>query len=373
MRWLRRLLVFLSIVAFVLVAVIWIRHGGGDLFPNRTTDPEMTWDQVEVVANLELPPGNIAVSRSDRVFFSFHPEANPEVQLAELIDGNAIPYPTENAPTLESILSLRIDRQNRLWVLDNANHGTGKPQILAFNLINDRMIHQHDFDKVIAPLGSHLNDFQVDPAGRKIYIADASIMAKNPAIIVYDTQTKISRRLLENHESVSPEHYVPVVQDKKMQIFGVFAIRPGVDSIALDRTGEWLYFAAVTARHLYRVRTRDINDESLSPGELAKRVEPYGRKTMSDGISTDNQGNVYLTDLEHSAIVLMGADRKMRTLLKDRRLRWPDGLSFGPGGWLYITCSSLHTVIMESRETVQSHAPYQIFRFRPPAGAVPGH
>ena len=56
-----------------------------------------------------------------------------------------------------------------------------------------------------------------------------------------------------------------------------------------------------------------------------------------------------------------------------RRLRWPDGFSFGPDGWLYVTCSSLHEVIGRSGAHVRSRAPYQIFRFRPGKEGIPGH
>jgi sugar lactone lactonase YvrE len=82
---------------------------------------------------------------------------------------------------------------------------------------------------------------------------------------------------------------------------------------------------------------------------------------------------VYLSDPDQSAIVVLEPDGSLRTLLKDPKLRWPDGFSFGPDGWLYVTCSALHHVIMKSGAHVRSHAPYQIFRFRPGPGGVPGH
>ena len=147
--------------------------------------------------------------------------------------------------------------------------------------------------------------------GTQLYIADASIFGQRSALIVYDIQAGSARRVLGGHPSVTPQDYVPVVEGQKMLIFGIFAIRPGVDSIALDRTGEWLYFAPVTNEELYRIRTRDLTDMELSSGELAARVESFAPKTMSDGISTDIAGGIYLTDLEHSAIVRLGPDGAM--------------------------------------------------------------
>jgi sugar lactone lactonase YvrE len=102
-------------------------------------------------------------------------------------------------------------------------------------------------------------------------------------------------------------------------------------------------------------------------------VERFALKTMSDGIATDLEGNLYLSDLEGSAIVLLQADGRLRTLLKDDRIRWPDGFSFGPDGWLYVTCSALHQVIGLSPEDIRAQAPYQIFRFKPGPAGIAGH
>ena len=63
----------------------------------------------------------------------------------------------------------------------------------------------------------------------------------------------------------------------------------------------------------------------------------------------------------------------MVTLLRDPRIRWPDGFSFGPGGWLYFTCSSLHQVIGRLPSSLRDNAPYQVYRFRPGTSGVPGH
>ncbi len=368
-----------GVVALALLA-LWIRYGGGGDFEDRTTDPLLSTAALQVVADLELPPGNIAVSQTGRIFFTFHPEAGPEINVAELVNGEPVAYPgPEFQPQgshplrFQTALSLRIDRQGRLWVLDNANHGLGQPRLLAFDLATGELVHHHDFPSEIAGIGSHMNDFQVAPDGRRIYIADASIVAKTPALVVYDVERQQSRRLLEGHPSVSAEPFVPVVNGRRMVLFGVVAIRPGVDSIALDRRGEWLYFGAVTAQQLYRVRAEDLRDEGLSEVELGERVEAFGAKTMSDGITTDLADGVYLSDPEHSAVLRLGPDRELRTLIKDPRLRWPDGFSYGPDGWLYVTCSALHHVIGRSRDHVRNHAPYQIYRFQPGELGLAGH
>jgi sugar lactone lactonase YvrE len=373
-------LVLLGLIV-VLVFAVRIRHGGGEYFPDRTGAPSLPETALETVAELDLPPGNIAVSASGRVFFTFHPEGQPSaIKVAELVDGKPVPFPDgvfqkerDGAPFFDTVLAVRIDRQNRLWTLDFARHGAGKPRLLAFDLETRQVVHDHVFPSDVAGLGSMLNDFQVDAAGETIYIADASIFAMDPSIVVYDIQSAKSRRALTDHPSLDAERFVSRVRGRDVVIGGVFAIRPNVDSIALDLQGEWLYYAAVTAQKLYRIRARDLKDPALTPEELRKRVETFAEKTMSDGMTMDLEGNVYFGDMDHDAILAVGPDRQMRTLLKTQRLRWPDGFSFGPDGWLYVTCSSLQDVIFRSAEHVSAHKPYQIYRFKPGAAGVPGH
>jgi sugar lactone lactonase YvrE len=363
------------VVGFVVVLLLAVRilFGGGARLDDRTGAPAIPSSAIEVVANLDHPPGNVAVSPDGRVFFTFHPDGDPPVKVAELVDGKAVPYPVADQSGLfDTVLSVRIDRQGRLWTLDHGRYGRGQPRLLAFDLATGKEVHRFDFPSDVAGFLSMLNDFQIDAAGEKIYIAEASPIVHSPAVIVYDTTTKTSRRVLHEHPSVRTEDYRIQAPGRDMVVLGVFTLRIGIDSIALDRKGEWLYYGPVTGGTMYRVRTRDLNDTSLSPAALGERVERFAPKTISDGLSSDDQGNIYVTDPEHSAVSALGQDRKLRTLVKDARLRWPDGMSFGPDGWLYLSCSALQDVLFVPSSTMRAHAPYQIFRFKPGGTAPAG-
>jgi sugar lactone lactonase YvrE len=378
----RSLRLVASLVAVIAVLLLFVqaRYGRGDRLEDRTTAPELPASALEVVANLDHPPGNIAVSADGRVLFTFHPDAKPPIKVAELKDGKPVPYPdaafqepSTTEPHFQSPLAVRIDQQGRFWVLDYADYARGQPRITAFDLATNELVHRYDFPADVAGLGSMLNDFQVDARGERIYIAEASPILHTPALIVYDVVKQKSRRLLEGDPSIQAKPFILQAPGRDMVIFGgLYALRIPIDSIALERTGEWLYYGPLSGDRMYRIRTRDLDDANLSPADLSARIEDYGPKTISDGLTTDDAGNVYVSDPEHSAILTLTPERKLRTLLEEERLRWPDGFSFGPGGWLYVTCSSLQDVLFVSQQRMRDNAPYQIFRFKPGPSAVPG-
>jgi sugar lactone lactonase YvrE len=372
------------LLATILALAVKMRYGGGNAtFPDLSGSGGLPESALEIVAELPMPPGNIAVAPDGRVFITLHPEAHPDLKVVELVEGEMQPFPDEdfqfpdrNPEAFDNVLSIRIDRQNRLWALDNGHHGLHPGRLLAFDLTSRARVHEFTFPRDIAGLGSHLNDFQVSPDGQHVFIADSSFFAKTPALIVYDVRERQARRLLEGHESMRGDFFTPVVHGRKMELFGLVSVRPGVDSIALSRDGTWLTYAAITSRKLYSIAVPVLLNEKLTRGQLAERVRTLvPSKTMSDGMTTDDRNNIYLSDLEHSAIVLWRADdKKLHTLVKSEQLlRWPDGFSFGPDGWLYVTCSSLHEVLGRTPGQIRDHAPYHVLRIKPGPSATPGH
>ena len=151
---------------------------------------------------------------------------------------------------------------------------------------------------------------------------------------------------------------------------GIASLRGGIDGIALDH--EWLYYGALSGSGLYRIRLSDLRNEKLPPGQLVNRVERYSDKPLSDGLSVDLEGNIYITDVEHSSVFVVGKQRELKTLIQSPDIRWPDALSFGPGGYLYLADSALPELILQSQEHIEASGPYRIYRFRPGFDGIPG-
>jgi sugar lactone lactonase YvrE len=231
----------------------------------------------------------------------------------------------------------------------------------------------HVFARADAGVGSFFNDFQVSPDGATVFIADINVFGNRPALVVFDVATRTARRLLQGDASVKEQEWLIRAPGRDMLILGgLLTLRPAVDSIALDARGEWLYYGPMAHTSLFRIRTADLLDRTLSAPELAKRVEKYGDKPLSDGLSMDAEDNVYVTDVEHRGIARIAPDRTLHTLIKDDRVRWADGLSFGPDGWLYVADSAIQDHLFKSKSYIREHAPYFLWRFKPGPSGTPG-
>lgn len=338
----------------------------------------------EVIASLDTPSGNLAVSSAGRVIFNFHPEHQEPsgAKFAEVVAGSWAPRSDLDAH-INTVLSLRISASDRLYLLDFAQHGfQGTPKMVVFQLgassADDRFLYQYEFPKAVAGMGSMLNDFNLSPDEGSIFIADTGMVSGTPALLacqVFAMEMGLEdacQRRLQGHRSVIPEAVdINVNGDSPLVIARSVHIRIGVDSIALDRQGEWLYYAPVSSSTLWRVPARKLLLQATEADAQAS-VEAFSSKPITDGISVDNEGNVLLTAFEHSAVAKVDAtSRNISVVLRDRHhLQWPDGLSFGPDNWLYVTSSALHHSFSGRR--VADFAPFYIVRMKMDVGAAAG-
>jgi sugar lactone lactonase YvrE len=116
---------------------------------------------------------------------------------------------------------------------------------------------------------------------------------------------------------------------------------------------------------LFRVPAAVATDFSKTPEAVAASVEAVGKKPLSDGIRVDSAQNVLVTDVDHNGIALVnGVTGERKTLLKDPRIRWADGLSLGGDGFWYLADSAIPHQMLQSKEHMAQNAPYYIFRFK---------
>lgn len=366
--------------ALLLIAALAASVGCGtpdpDKFNRSLADaaPLYSASRLEVVAELPLPPGNLGVSSSGRVFFSFHPEAHPPgVKVAELdAEGRPQPYPSaawqsprEGGPAWITPLALRVDAEDRLWVLDHGDYADEPATITAFDLGSGEVVHRHAFSTQIAPWGSMLNDFVVDAARGFIYIADTGPYTFKPGLVVYHWPSGEAWRALDEHVSVEPEDHHHVVQGRFLRAYGL-ALQLGVDSIGLSADGSLLIYGPLSGEKLYALDTAQLREQGRGPELLEASVRVFGPKPTTDGIVVDQRGVVYMGAIEREGLArLRPEEPRLQLLVRDpERLAWVDGLALSADErYLYATVSDLHRVLGADAESIARGAPYRIVRW----------
>ena len=336
--------------------------------------------RLEVVAELSQAPGNIAVTPDGRLIISQHALYMPPYPVIELLpDGSTKPFPNEawavkpgkDGVGLTSVLGIQSDQQGIVWMLDN---GMGTSRLVAWDTRKDAL---HKIVEVTEPgrvYNSFFNDLALDPVHNTIFISDVA-SPQNSALVVVDLKTGKSRRLLEGHPSVLPEPLPIVIGDKSMSVDKEGKGKPtiGVDAITIDTKSEWLYYGAAQSESLWRIRTADLVNENLSDADLATRIERYGDRPICDGITIDGADNVYITDLTNYAIGVVEPSGNYRILFRDEKLLvWPDGMSFGPDGYLYVVANQLHLSPVFNKGKNLSTLPYYVLRFKSLANGAVG-
>lgn len=363
--------------------------GEGAVMRERYPALEKRESGLEVVARLEkTPPGNIAITPQGRVFLSLHPFGAPSFAVVELLPGGTTrPYPSETwarAPGadgmgLQTVIGLESDKHGVLWLLDHGKGAGEGAKLVAWDTQGERLVRTYPL-KAAAVANSFIQDLVVDPDRGVAVIADmgrGDLIGENmPGFIVVDLKSGEARRVLQGHPSLNAEEVPMVVDGRTITITNPqgqpVEPRLGLNPITLDPANEWVYFGAMNSRMLWRVPLKDLADPALSAEALGNRVQKYGQKAVSDGISIDSAGNVYVTDLGANAIGVTAADGSYRLVVKDALLSWPDGLSYGPDGYFYVTVNQLHRHAVLNGGQAATQPPFLVVRFRALAPSTVG-
>jgi sugar lactone lactonase YvrE len=297
----------------------------------------------------------ITVASDGRIFVNFPYWSDAHsVSVAQLGEKSALtPYPDSNWNSNEGpvdrrficVQSVVADDQDALWVLDPASvkfEGvvSGGAKLVKIDLKTNKVVQDIVFPDSVAPKKSYLNDVRIDTEKGFAFITDSGI----GGLVVVDLKNGQARHVLQNHPSTKAEPSVT------LNIEGVKLVDPKTgepvhihsDGIAYDKGGGFLYYQALTGRTLYRIPALDLENISLSDADLAKRIETVATVPAADGLAFRN-GSIYSTAIEQDAIVRIDLTTKqLQVVAKDTRLKWPDTLSFGPDGSLYVTNSQIH-------------------------------
>ncbi len=329
---------------------------------------------VEMVASFpELQVTGVAVSKQGRIFVNFPNWSDDHtLSVAEIIDGKPVAYPSEEwngagapAKHFVCVQSVYVDESDSLWILDPAapkmqETVKGGPKLVKVDLVKNAVVQTILFSESVAPKKSYLNDVRVDTKTQTAFITDSGL----GAIVVVDLRTGKARRVLEGDRSTQAEKDFKL-QVKGRDLLGENGKPPQIhaDGIAFDGLRGFLYFHALTGRTLYRIKAPDLLNSRLTNSELAAKVETVTETPAPDGMIMGPNGKLYLTDVEHGAIVAYDPEeKKLTSVAADGRLSWPDSLAWGPDGSLYVTTSQIQDMPRFNGGKDMRRIPYHVYK-----------
>lgn len=339
----------------------------------------------EVFATVEQAVGNITFTHKGDLVYSHHPFFNPKFRVVkyDAKTKTTTPFPSEewNTPRetddhyLSNVLGIRNDENGIVWLLDMGQRNPVTPKIVGWNTITDQLERIYYLPKTSVISTSQPNDMVVDTQNGVFVIADEGIGnggdGSTASLIIVDMKTGKTRRLLEGHRTTLPENIPTMIKANPLAVKGKNLL-VGCDGITTDKNFEWLYYAPLNGSKIYRVKMKDLLNESLTEIELDKRIETYSEKPNNGGLSIDNDGNLYLTAMESNSVaVVLAKDKSIHNIVTDEKLLWPDGVSYNKvDGYMYVSAAQVHLGAVFNNGENLAKAPFYIFRFKPLAKGV---
>ncbi|MFV8281204.1 L-dopachrome tautomerase-related protein, partial [Christiangramia marina] len=335
-------------------------------------------NNLEIVSEFpEARPGNITVSEGGRVFVTMSALSSSKYMVMEIMeDGTSKPFGEKewiqkpekgSIKGINSTIGIQTDKSGNLWVLDMGNIKEGQaPKLVSFNLDSGRMNKVFTIPTTVLTDKPFLQDFVIDDKHQVAVIADMTDALNPPiapAFVVIDLKTGYIKRILENHESFQPvDESVSVGNQKvihKRKDGSTIEPRYPLNPISIDEENKFIYYGAMGNTKIYKISAEAVADLSSSPEKLNDEISFHANKPKSDGFKVGKNGNVYVTDVENSAIVRSNSSG-MKTLAKDvEKLSWPDGVAIY-GDTLYIVANQLHNLPLLNNGKDASNPPFLV-------------
>lgn len=320
---------------------------------------------LEVVAALDIRPGNVTVSDNGRVFATVHPFDKPSHwRLIEITGKNTWKaWPNESWQKneegnleyqIDTPLGITRDSNNHLWLVDMGLN-SGRTRIFSFDIASGKHLVTIELPQSIAPSGSFVQDLVVDARGGWIYLADIN----NPGLITVNIATHAASRFSNNKTLQSEKAAVMTIDGHDTEFNGEPA-SVGIDPLTLSPDGRTLFFGAMNGHTWYKVDTKEL--QGADESKIVASVNIVGKKPVSDGAAISADGTHYFTNLNHNGVDMLDTDGNLVPLVRSALIDWPDSVQFGDKNWLYISSNQLHRTPAFTGKGDRGEPPYRILR-----------
>jgi sugar lactone lactonase YvrE len=257
----------------------------------------------------------------------------------------------DNPDGIKAVLGFEIDRNDVMWILDQghiagAQSGPKDEKLILWDIKANKEIKRYVFsDKDSDHKASFLNDVAVDNDTGFAYIADSGIFSYplSGGLIIYDSNTNTARRILDKSPFTRNEpHFFFNIDGNPVTKGG--PMLTGADGIALSGDKKTLYWTNLTGNTLYSLDAAPLRDFNTPEKDIEKAIRIVtSLPSNTDGITSDRDGNLYMTALTLNG--LMRRDAKTGELTRfvyHKSMSWPDTVGWGPEKSLYVVSNHLN-------------------------------
>jgi hypothetical protein len=294
--------------------------------------------------------------------------------------GQMAPFPTESMASaapgevvpLNAVEDVQTGPDDLVWLLDNGRRSETTPKLLGWNSDKKTVASVINLAGPAILQGSFLSEMALDPKSALVVLSDPA-NDTNAALLLLDRPTGILRRVLQGHVALRPDPSVALPSSgaaAKRRLDGRATIpHTGVRSIKIDDDGEWLYFAPIRTKKLYRLSMKLLRDSKTPSEVLAAAVQVHAEIGPCSALAVDEDSNVYVGDMRALGVCVVSAkDKAYRPLVTAPELLCPDGLTFGPDGQLYFFSRAGGG--LRSRDSAQTQ--HRLYRIKPLAEGIAG-
>jgi sugar lactone lactonase YvrE len=289
------------------------------------------------------------------------PRVPSTLSKVEIINGKPLltPFPHWEAHDLAKPDAIRnalgafVDRKNRLWVLDmgfvagETSVPDGAQKLIGYDLSTGQELVRFPIsDDLANRQTSFLNDLTVDDVNEVIYITDSGNRGGSPVpagIIVYDITSNTAHRVLDKHPSVQDDPAKTLTVNGEA-VFDGQRLAVGINGITLSADRSTLYWSITTGDAIYSAPVSVLRDKTASAAAVAASVgKPMPIGGGSDGIATDPQGRIWITNLGLNRVeILTPGASESKVLFGGTEMIWPDSLANDFKGNMLLSTNHLN-------------------------------
>ncbi len=334
---------------------------------------------IEVAQSSDYQWNGVALTKTNRIFGSF-PRLYQDVTLsvAEILSNNRLmPIPGGDWNTFNPINSstnpekrfvnvnaILTDSNDNLWVVDSGMIGNNTYQngskLVKINLNTNIIERIYYTSSLNPPTGFALNDVRI--GSQHAFLTESGL----GSLVIINLENGQIRRVLQDH--LSTKFADPTVvrmegrvvldengQPKKMQN----------NNLELTPDEKILYYKPSFSYNWFQISTDYLLNESMNESQLGEKVSISWKTMPTGGTTMDDQGFIYLMDLERQAIWQQNIiDGSWKLIVRDERIIWGDASDISQDGYLYVPMSQNNRIPSFNNGTNQVIKPFRMYKIK---------